>query len=268
MASVSICCGFAVFGRKVSTFVALILFWTLFIGAALIQQANAQGGPPMITDDTETVPKGHFEINTALTVERGGDGSVYETPLVDFNYGLNKRMQLKVEMPWVIVHNNGTNTIGGAGNINIGMRWRFRDETDTHRLALSIYPQVEFNTIQSSVRNDIVEKGPSFLMPLQWQTAIGKWGINGDVGYRFTRGTDELIYGVVVGREINKRVELMGEWHGEGPRNSLSQQAEVYNFGTRIGMTNHTTFLFSAGSTLRRHFDPRFIMYTGVQVNF
>jgi hypothetical protein len=170
-------------------------------------------------------------------------------------------------MPWVVVHNFGTNTIGGAGNINIGMRWRFRDETETKRVALSIYPQVEFNTVQSSVRNGIVEKGPSFLMPLQWQTAIGKWGVNGDVGYRFTRGTDELIYGVVVGREINKRVELMGEWHGEGPRNSLNDQVEVYNFGTRVGMTKHATFLFSAGSTLRRHFDPKFIMYAGVQVN-
>ena len=38
--------------------------------------------------------------------------------------------------------------------------------------------------------------------------------------------------------------------------------------GTRVGMTKHTTFLFSAGSSLRRNFDPKFIMYAGVQVTF
>lgn len=222
----------------------------------------------MITDDTETVPKHHFEINTAITMERGSDGTLFETPLVDFNYGLNKRMQLKVEMPWIRLHNNGQPTLNGVGNMNIGVRWRFRDETEKQRIALSIYPAFEFNTSQSSVRRGIVDKGPSFLLPLEWQTQIGKWGINGDVGYRFQRGQDGTIYGVVIGREINKRVEVMGEFHGEGPTNRLSEHAEVYNFGTRIGMTKHTTFLFSAGSTLRRNFDPRFIMYAGVQVNF
>lgn len=236
--------------------------------ALAARNAFAQGGPPMITDDTETVPKHHFEINTAITMERGSDGTLFETPLVDFNYGLNKRMQLKVEMPWIRLHNNGQPTLNGVGNMNIGVRWRFRDETEKQRIALSIYPAFEFNTSQSSVRRGIVDKGPSFLLPLEWQTQIGKWGINGDVGYRFQRGQDGTIYGVVIGREINKRVEVMGEFHGEGPTNRLSEHAEVYNFGTRIGMTKHTTFLFSAGSTLRRNFDPRFIMYAGVQVNF
>jgi hypothetical protein len=40
---------------------------TLFI-LVLSFTASAQGGPPMITDDTGTVPEGHFEINTAFTV--------------------------------------------------------------------------------------------------------------------------------------------------------------------------------------------------------
>jgi hypothetical protein len=239
-----------------------------FLAIAGSLNVNAQGGPPMITDDTETVPKHHFEINTAITMERGSDGTLFETPLVDFNYGLNKRMQLKVEMPWVQLHNLGGPNLSGSGNMNIGVRWRFRDETDKHKVALSIYPAFEFNTSQSAVRRSIVDKGPSFLLPLEWQTQIGKWGINGDVGYSFQRGQDEAIYGVVVGREVSKRVELLGEWHGEGPTNRISEQAEVYNFGTRVGITKHTTFLFSAGSSLRRNFDPRFIMYAGVQVTF
>jgi hypothetical protein len=240
----------------------------VLITACLTGNACAQGGPPMITDDTETVPKHHFEINTAYTMERGSDGTLFGVPDVDFNYGLNKRMQLRIEIPWVLLHNNGQPSLNGIGNTNIAVRWRFRDETEKQRIAISMYPAFEFNTSQSSVRRGLVDKGPSFLMPIQWQTQVGKFGINGDVGYRFQRGQDEMIYGVVVGREINKRVELMGEWHGEGPTNRVNQHAEVYNFGTRIGMTKHTTFLFSAGSSLRRNFDPKFIMYAGVQVTF
>ena len=222
----------------------------------------------MITDDTETVPKHHFEINTAFTVEHGSDGTSYEVPLVDFNYGLNKRMQLKVEMPWAYLHNNGEPTINGLGNMNIGVRWRFRDATEKHKIAMSIYPAFEFNTSQSSVRRGIVDKGPSFLLPLEWQTSVGKYGINGEVGYRFARGQDEVIYGLVVGREINKRVELMAEVYGEGPTNRIAEHAELYNFGTRIGMTKHTTFLFAAGGNFRQNVDPKFIMYAGVQVTF
>jgi hypothetical protein len=245
---------------SLSSCVLITAFWAV--------NACAQGGPPMITDDTETVPKHHFEINTAFTMERGSDGTLFGVPDVDFNYGLNKRMQLRIEIPWVLLHNNGQPSLNGIGNTNIAVRWRFRDETEKQRIAISMYPAFEFNTSQSSVRRGLVDKGPSFLMPIQWQTQVGKFGINGDVGYRFQRGQDEMIYGVVVGREINKRVELMGEWHGEGPTNRINQHAEVYNFGTRIGMTKHTTFLFSAGSSLRRNFDPKFIMYAGVQVTF
>lgn len=44
----------------------------------------------MITDDTETVPKGRWEINTAFTIERGFDGRLFGTPLLDINYGLSE----------------------------------------------------------------------------------------------------------------------------------------------------------------------------------
>ena len=229
--------------------------------------AIAQGGPPMITDDTKTVPKGHFEINTAFTIERGADGRLFGTPLLDINYGFAEHFQLKVEIPWLVLHRNGQRGVNGLGNTNIGVRWRFRDETKKQRVALSMYPQIEFNTGGASRRRGIVDKGPEFLMPLQWQTQVGKFGVNGDVGYRFKRGVDEMIYGVVIGREF-KRFELMGEIHGTGPTRSLSDSEVVYNLGSRVPLTKHATLIMSAGKSIRRNHDPRFIGYAGMQVNF
>ena len=254
--------------RHVVALTFLIGIASLLMTAFFSLTVSAQGGPPMITDDTETVPKGHWEINTAFTIERGFDGRLFGTPLLDINYGLSKNTQLKVEIPWLVLRRNGQRGISGLGNTNIGVRWRFRDETEKQRIAISIYPQIEFNNPTSSVRRGFVDKGPEFLMPLQWQTMIGKFAVGGDVGYRFKRGPDEMIYGFIVGRELNKSVEVMGELHGTGPRAKLGDSEIVYNFGSRIKLTNHANFIFSAGKSIRSNFDPRFIGYAGVQVNF
>jgi hypothetical protein len=226
--------------------------------AVFAVSGRGQGGPPMITDDTETVPTGHFEINTAFTMERTSDGRLFGTPLVDFNYGLSEHLQLKIEVPWLVLHANGQPSVSGLGNTNIGVRWRFRDEDENHRVALSIYPAFEFNNPTHSVRRGLVDRGPQFLMPLQWQTKIGSYGVNGDVGWRFKRGQDEIIYGVVVGREF-KRFELLGEIHGTGARQHLTGSEVVVNFGSRVPVSKHANLIWSTGRSIRGGHDPRFI---------
>lgn len=222
----------------------------------------------MITDDTGTVPKGHWEINTAYTIERGFDARLFGTPLLDINYGTSKNTQLKVEIPWLVLHRNGQPAISGPGNTNIGFRWRFRDESDKHRIAISMYPQIEFNNPTSSVRRGIVGKGPEFLMPLQWQTMVGRFAVGGDVGYRFKRGPHEVIYGLIFGTELTDKVEVMGEIHGTGPAVSLRSSEIVFNCGSRIKLSDHASFIFSAGRSIQSNANPRSIGYFGVQANF
>lgn len=242
-----------------------LLFQILIVYSVIVR---AQGGPPMITDDTKTVPKGHWEINTAFTWERTGEGTQLSTPLLDINYGLSKNAQLKVEIPWLVQYRNGLRTINGAGNTSIAVRWRFRDEREHHRVAISIYPAFEFNTLGSSQRRGLVDKGPEFLMPMQIQTHIGKYGINGDIGYRFKRGKDEVIYGVAVGRAFKEKAEFMAEIHGTGPSGRLSASEVVFNFGSRIKLTKHTNLLLSSGRSVIGGRDPKFIGYFGLQVNY
>ena len=67
----------------------------------------AQGGPPMITDDTETVEKGHYEINTAFTMEFTKDGHLWGTPDIDWNRGMTKHTQLRIEIPYYVQKNFG-----------------------------------------------------------------------------------------------------------------------------------------------------------------
>ena len=66
-------------------------------------EARAQGGPPLITDDPDTPGPGYWEINVATIFERHSHSHTLELPRVDANYGVGRRIQLKLEMPWSII---------------------------------------------------------------------------------------------------------------------------------------------------------------------
>lgn len=221
----------------------------------------------MITDDTGTVDKGHWEINTALTVEQSSGSSLLGIPLLDLNFGTNRNTQVKLEIPWLSLQSDGIQTVSGLGNTNIGVRWRFRDEDDKHRIAVSTYPQIEFNTSAYSADRGLAGSGTEFLLPIQWQTAVGKWAIGGDFGWRFTQGPTEMIYGLIIGTELNPKVEVMGEIHGSGSAENLRDSEIVLNFGSRITLDSQTKLIFSAGRSIRDHANPGLIGYLGLQVN-
>src|SRR5436190_8802827 len=102
----------------------------------LIAALLAQGGPPLLTDDPGTPGNGNSELNLAFTLERFRHESLYEAPLLDFNYGVGERIQLKIELPWLLKHENpgpdasdsGTSfwDSSTASSITPRRRWMFR----------------------------------------------------------------------------------------------------------------------------------------------
>lgn len=222
----------------------------------------------MITDDTETVPQGHWEINSAFTIERVSGARICGIPLLDINYGTSRNTQLKLEIPWIAFKQDGQPSESGIGNTNIGCRWRFLDQGKSSRFSVSMYPQFEFNTSSSSVDKGLVDPGPEFLFPIQWQTESGRFRIGGDFGYRFRRGPSEVIYGIVFGTDLSEKIEVMGEIHGSSPASNLRDSEVVFNFGSRIYLDSRLNFIFSAGRSIRKESDPNFIGYFGLQVQF
>ena len=229
--------------------------------------AAGQGGSPMITEDTGTTEWHRYEINTAFAVRLGAGAKVYAAPFVDLNYGITKNAQFTIGVPYLVLRRGGERSIAGLGNTNVGVKYRFREESEKRRVSMSIFPQLALNNPTSSARRGLVNEGPELLMPLQWETAFGKWGAGGEVGYRFKRGEDEVIYGVVVGREF-KRFELLAELHGTGGYGHLGASEIVCNFGTRVALSKHAAMQLSAGRSARPRRDPRFIAYAGMQWTF
>ena len=246
----------------------LLLFLVAVCVAALPRQVVAQGGPPLLTDDPETPGNGHWEINIAWTLSQKQNKRLFAIPLIDINYGLGQQIQLKAEIPWLVLQERRGGTQSGIGSANFGVKWRFLDK-NRHGFAMSTYPQLEIRTSASSVRRGLIEQGGELLLPVEISRELGPVTINGEVGYQVVqREKDEVLYGLVVGGEINKRFELVGEIHGTAKRNFGNEL--IFNVGGRFRMSKHYTLLFSTGRSLRRAVtgQPTLLAYVGSQFNF
>jgi hypothetical protein len=233
------------------------------------QTALAQGGPPLRTDDTATPGKGHWEINIAATFERERDERESELPLIDINYGVGERVQLKFEMPWLMVRERGARARRGPGKAAVGVKWRFF-ENERHGFAVSTYPQLEFNVFRASARRGLVEDTKELLLPFELTKKLGPVEVNGGIGYRLIRPRrDEWLYGLAVGRRVTKRLELLGEIYGTS-RRGLEEDESSFNLGGRLRVRRHVTLLFSAGRSFRKASsgEPTLYVYAGTQFTF
>lgn len=230
----------------------------------LLAPLYAYAGPPLLTDDPGTPGNRKWEINIGASVERDTVEDRFLIPLLDFNYGLGDRIQLKYEVPWVISSRKEDSTPAGPGNSIFGVKYRFLDE-DKHGIAVSVYPQLEFNTSESSADRGIVDKGTTLLLPFQLQKQIGWLGLNGELGYLFRRDEDEWVYGLVLGHKFEK-IEVLGELHGAGLRN-FKRHDDIINFGMRWDFAENKTLNASIGRSLRSPSEenPSLIAYVGIQ---
>ena len=247
----------------------LLLFVFAICVAAVPRQAVAQAGPPLLTDDPDTPGSGHWEINLAWTLSQNRTSRLFGTPLLDINYGLGQRLQLKAEVPWLILKDQQTGTQSGIGSTNLGVKWRFLDK-NRNGFAISAYPQLEIRTSASSARRGLIEHGAELRLPIEMSRELGPVTIDGEIGYQFVqREKDEVVYGLAVGREINKRLELLAEIHGTAKRDFADDEL-IFNVGGRFKMSKHYTLLFSSGRSLRGAAtgQPTLVAYIGWQFNF
>jgi hypothetical protein len=231
---------------------------------------RAQAGPPLLTDDPDTPGDHHWEINLAMTFSQTPSERLLGLPLLDVNYGLGQRLQLKAELPWLIRQDrNDTGTESGWGSTNLGVKWRFINQ-DKQGFAMSVYPQLEFRTSSASVRKGLIEGGAELRLPVEVSHDFGNFAVDGEVGYQIVqREKDEWIYGFAVARKMSKRLELLGELHGES-RANLTDNEVVFNVGGRYNEGKRYTVLFSSGRSLGTASGdrPQWIAYAGLQFHF
>ncbi len=237
--------------------------------AALSLPSAAQGGPPFITDDPRTPGDGNWEINAALYTERHPTERIYNAPILDINYGLGPRLQLKYQVPYLVVGTDDGPTRSGLGKSLAGVKWRFY-KNDEKGLRISTYPQFEFNNPTSSVERGLVDSGVRFFLPIEVTKKVGPFEINPEVGYWFASSTGAAwATGVVVARQVNQRLELDGELYATANANG-SDHWTTFDGGGRYKLQEHFVLLFMAGRSFREPASgqPQLFGYLGVQFLF
>lgn len=221
---------------------------------------SAQGGPPMITDDPGTPGSGHWENNFALTLDNTPTEHLYETPIADINYGWGDRVQLKIEIPWLVVKDPNSSAKTGIGNINPGVKIRFLDQ-DSSGIDLSTYPQYRVNYTDIST----ILFGNQFFLPLEAARSFGKLDLDVDCGFDFIEDAPgQWQYGIVAGYNFSHEFELMAELHLYSETGMATEI--LANIGCRAKITDYLFFIGSAGRNLTPAGYNEYVAYGGVQL--
>ena len=208
--------------------------------------ALAQAGPPFVTDDPEPPPPGGWEINVPFILERTPGKTEMDAPLFDFNYGLPD-VQLKLEFPVKIVHEDRDGTAAGAGDLLLGVKWRFLNDEQS-QFQLGTYPQLLLPTEDEA--RDLGEGRPAFVLPLVAQKSWDKWTLYGNVGFWWQTAAETRNYfyaGAVLEREINDRLTLGAELFGNSPKERGGRCDIAFNVGGIWKLNKKVNLLFTGG---------------------
>jgi Putative MetA-pathway of phenol degradation len=222
-----------------------------------------RAGPPFVTEDPEPPPPGGWEINVPFIIERTPGETDMNTPLFDLNYGL-PNIQLKLEIPVEVIHDDSDGTVGGAGDLLLGVKWRFLNN-ERSQFQLGTYPQVLVPTGDHS--RSLGRGGCAFLLPLIAQKNWDKWTLYGNVGYWWQAGAENRDYvyaGAVLEREINEQLTLGVELFGNSPKERGVHSELAFNVGGSWKLNKHLNLLFTGGRDIVG--DTHAMAYIGLQL--
>ena len=241
-----------------------IKLWSAAIGiACLLATCSTQAGPPFVTDDPEPPPPGGWEINVPFILERTPGSTEMDAPLFDLNYGLPD-IQLKLEFPIEIAHEDNNGTAAGLGDMLLGVKWRFFNNEQS-QLQIGMYPQLLLPSGDHS--RGLGEGRVAFVLPLVAQKNWDKWTLYGNVGFwwRTAAETRNYIYaGAVLEREINDRLTLGVELFGNSPKERRASSDFAFNIGGTWKLSAHLNLLFAGGRDIVG--DTTAMAYVGLQL--
>jgi len=233
-------------------------------------QALAQGGPPLLTDDPGTPGNRNWEINISFTHFRSPEERGIEAPLLDINYGLGDRIQLKYEVAYLFDSDGGAPYRSAVGNSLIGVKWRFFEKSDEKGWNISTYPQLEVNNPFNSEAHGLVDRGPRFLLPVEITKVFGPVEVNFEGGYWFSQdASNERILGLAFGHQFTKRLEGLAEIYDDVALGGTARSTTL-DIGGRYEFHKGLLINFMAGRRIigsgAVNGQPTLIAYVGLQV--
>ncbi len=224
----------------------------------------AWAGAPFISDDPETVGALHWEIDVASQMLKDKFGMSGTVPQVEVNYGLLPDMDLHTVVPLSYVSPNEGSTSFGVGDIELGAKYRFVQESNRFPM-VATFPLAEIPT--GDHKRALGSGHVRAFIPLWLQKSWEGWTTSGGGGYWIYPGSENKNYwliGWVVQRDLSKKITLGTELLYTTSQARKAGSHMGFNAGGSFNFSEEHHLLFSAGRDM--HGSNRFSMYVGYQL--
>ncbi len=228
--------------------------------------ASSWAGPPFRTDDPEPVDYQHGEFYVATQYEKNKDVTFGTAPHLEFNYGIAPNFMLHLITPYAFNKPEGQSTERGYGDTEIGVKYRFLNEEDSHFMA-GTFPLVELPTGNSD--KGLGSGHTMYFIPLWLQKSWGPWQSYGGGGFWRNPGAgnkDYWFFGWQVQREMSQMLTIGAELFRQTRTTDNGTAQNGFTLGAIVNITDDHHLLFSAGRSFNG--DNRFSAYVAYQYTF
>ncbi len=207
-------------------------------------------GPPFMTDDPAPLDAKSSEFYIFSTYDKASDGKAIAVPAFEYNYGLSSNIMLHSVVPFISSQPDGQKTEYGLGDIELGVKYRFIQETE-NMPQIGIFPMAELPT--GDVNKGLGNGKIWWRLPVWMQKSVGEWTSYWGVGYAINDAQGQKDYtfgGWQVQRDIGKKWSLGGELFAREKDTSNGRSTAILNFGGFYKFTPDFNLLFSAGKSI------------------
>ena len=253
------------------------------LAAALAGAAWA--GPPYLTDDPDPVPYHHWEVYTFYTRDQTRVGDTVNGPALEVNNGVSPNTQLHLIIPNTFFSQGGSSA-RGLGDIELGVKYRFLNETKG-RPEVGIFPQLELPTGDQSQG---LGNGRTWVkLPVWLQKSSGAFTTYGGGGYAYNPAPGQRNYfygGLLAQYTLCPRLTLGGDIFLQGATSNTPQavtaggsgasssgiqaagtrSSALWEVGGQYNFTPDFSLLFSAGHSFQG--DGNAVAYLGLYRTF
>jgi len=219
------------------------------IAFVFLSSPRALAGPPFLTDDPQPIDFRHSEAYLFQTTDKAFGNTTTSLPAIEYNYGPAPNLHLHIVVPYGQDHAVTGGSSAGLGDIELGVKFRFVQETDT-RPMIGIFPMAELATGNAS--QNLGNGRTWFKLPLWIQKSWGGWTTYGGGGEAINTAPGQRDYpfaGWLVQRSFNDKLTLGGEVFTQGPTTIGAQGSTAYNIGGYWNFSPNFSLLFSNGHT-------------------
>jgi len=224
---------------------------SLLSAAFLTISSVAFAGPPYETDDPDPTEYKHYEIFVASEYHRSAEEESGTLPHLEVNYGLMPDVQIAISIPNAFSETQGQSRHYGLGDIELGVKYRFIQETETTPM-VAFYPSYKSHTgnDHKGLGNDANE----YFLPIWLSKSWGEWTTYGGGGYTITQEVDaknHWFFGWLLEKQITEHLALGGEVFHESEESSDEGSSTGFNLGGSYDFSERHHVVFSAGKGLK-----------------